>query len=59
MKAFVKKSQTHWRYDQYLKDSQNCPECQALWAKLKEEDATDLEQLKKAVIKHVKSMEGM
>jgi len=59
MKALVKKSQSLWRYEENLKESADCPECQELWNKLKAEDSADLELLKKATMAHLKKMGEM
>jgi len=50
-----KKAQAIWRYEQYIKDSGECPECVALWNKLKTEDSAHLEEMKKLLSSHAQS----
>lgn len=57
IKALTKKAQAVWRYDQYLKDSPNCPECQRLWKKLKGEDSVHLSEIKRLLGNHVEATE--
>jgi hypothetical protein len=52
-KALTKKADAITVYDQYLKDSKNCEECQKFWSKLKEKDSKDLEELKKLSTTHL------
>lgn len=51
-KALTKKAQSVWRYDQYLKDSADCEECQRLWKKLKGEDGAHLAEMKRLLSSH-------
>lgn len=55
IKAVSKKAQALWRYDQYLKDSGDCIECQNLWKKLKGEDSAHLAEMKKLLASHLGS----
>lgn len=57
IKALSKKAQGLWRYDQYLKDSENCEECQRLWKKLKGEDSAQLNEIKNVLKKHIEAGE--
>jgi len=54
IKALSKKAQAVFRYDQYLKDAEACEECKKLWEKLKNEDSTHVEEIKKILAKHIK-----
>lgn len=54
MKAVSKRACAITKYDKYLEDSTNCPECQELWKKMKEEDTKALEEMKNLLFKHVK-----
>ena len=55
IKALSKKAQAVWRYDQYLKDSSGCEECQRLWKKLKGEDSAHLAEMKRILSEHVEA----
>lgn len=43
-----------WRYDEYIKNSQGCQYCTALWDKLKEADQEAEKMLAEEIKRHVK-----
>lgn len=53
VKALTKKADAITVYDQYLKDSNNCKQCQKVWKKLKEADSKHLEELKALSSSHL------
>ncbi len=52
IKALEKKADAVWVYEKYIKDAQNCEQCQELWEKLKEKDQQDISELKKLMKDH-------
>jgi hypothetical protein len=52
IKAILKRSQSVWKYDKYLEDSNGCAECKELWNHLKEVDEQALGVLKKVLESH-------
>ena len=54
VKAAIKRSESIWKTNEYLKDSSMCPECQALWKSLADFDKQALEQIKKVLESHAK-----
>jgi hypothetical protein len=41
-------------YDQYVKDSADCPQCQDLWRKVKEDDRRHHDMLLSEINRHAK-----
>ncbi|KKT77197.1 MAG: hypothetical protein UW74_C0047G0009 [Candidatus Giovannonibacteria bacterium GW2011_GWC2_44_8] len=42
-----------WRYDEYVKNSQDCDSCVAMWNKLKQTDMEVENMLKSEIQKHI------
>jgi hypothetical protein len=56
VKALTKKADAISVYDQYLKDSQGCEQCQMFWNRLKQEDEKHVEELKSLATNHLKTV---
>ena len=54
VKGIAKRAQGIWRFDQYAKDADTCPECKALWEELKKKDEESLAKMKDLLAKHMK-----
>jgi|UniRef100_A0A7C3SJP3 hypothetical protein len=46
-------SQSLYRYDTYIKDAAECPECQQMWADFREQREKELSRLLKELKAHV------
>lgn len=53
VKALTKKADALTVYDQYLKDSEGCQQCQNIWKKLKDEDSKHVDELKQLSSSHL------
>ena len=54
IKSLTKKAQAVSKYDTYLRDAGSCEECKNLWSNLKNEDESQLEEIKKVLESHAK-----
>lgn len=54
LKSLIHKASATAAYETYLRDSEGCAECQALWTRLKQEDKNDLATLRQLLISHIK-----
>ena len=43
-----------WRYDSYMKASQGCDGCTAMWRKFKEIDEEKVQMLQQEILNHVR-----
>lgn len=57
MQAIAIKSKGLQRYDTFLKDSSNCPGCQGVWQRLKQQDEQQVGLLVDELKKHVEHRE--
>ncbi len=42
-----------WRYDEYVKNSQGCDSCSAMWSKMKQTDMEVENMLRAEIQKHI------
>jgi len=53
VQTMATKSKGLHRYDTYLKDAADCPECQRLWQQLREQDERQVGLLAEEIKRHV------